>query len=87
MYRFLLGQQDVGSECDKEDEKRNLADKYSASFISEGMGEESEWLTGPAIDDSTLKYVIKVQHLGERRRIIHMHQQLLQKEKEKHSSN
>ena len=87
VYRFLLGQQDVGSECDKEDEKRNLADKYSASFISEGMGEESEWLTGPAIDDSTLKYVIKVQHLGERRRIIHMHQQLLQKEKEKHSSN
>ena len=70
VYTFLQGSDDK-STC--------LADNYWMKFVTEGMGDESDWVDGPVISDGVLSGLFKVKKLGERRKIIRMHEQLLKK--------
>ena len=70
VYTFLKG---------SEDKNIGLAEKYWMNFVGEGMGDESDWLDGPLLSDGILASLFKVKTIGERRKIIRMHEQLLQK--------
>lgn len=68
VYTFLQG---------SDGKSTYLADNYWMNFVTEGMGDESDWLDGPVISDGILSGIFKVKKLGERRKIIQMHEQLL----------
>ena len=70
VYTFLKGSD---GKC------TGLADNYWMNFVEEGMGDESDWLDGPVLSDGILANLFKVRTIGERRKIILMHEQLQQK--------
>jgi hypothetical protein len=62
---------------DSIDPTGDLSGRYGSSFVQEGLGNESDLNVGPVFDDTTLKDIIGVRELGNRRKIIRMHAALV----------